>query len=457
MNKLRLAAAFMFCFTLQPATTLWAQGIPPYPNAITDRVVRQETPLAPPPANVVFNDPDFGSQMVRATDDTTDFKKPGSFLRNPAVGETNPWSVDDSKFYVISEGGVDFAFAFDPSTMFISSLPGATTGKGLPLPLRPGATFSSVDPDLIYGTITKTPLTISSYRFSNGALSSVVDTTLCQTQPPLDPTNPKVLSDDDVTVSAGDARIAISEGGPQFDLDMFVVVYDQSLGCRWYNTQTGQIGGQWGATGNATASGFLIEHAYLAGSGTYVKINVPKFGFYVWDLATLSVIPCPNHAGLACGQYGITGNNSFVNQAGSVDEMNLLRRPLSDLAETTELVSPLPTPHTFGQIWHFTWMNSLQNDNAPVCGTLYNNVGSWTVTRPFDSEIACVETDGAATTVWRFAHHRAFWISPFFNTQPLGNVSPDGHFLMFTSAWDAQLGNDPQGNPRSDVWIVNLN
>jgi hypothetical protein len=283
----------------------------------------------------------------------------------------------------------------------------------------------------------------------------VIDTTECQTQPALDPTNPKVLSDDDVTVSQND-RMSISEGGPQFDLDMFVVVYDQTLGCRWYNTQTGQIGGQWGAIGTATASGFFIEHAYLSKSGTYVKINSPKSGFYVWDIATLGVTFCPIHGGLACAQYGATGNNSFVNQAGSIDEMNLLRRPLDDLSGFTELVSPLPTPHTFGQIWHFTWMNSLQDDNAPICGTLYNTVGNWTITRPFDDEIACVETDGAASTVWRFGHHRAFWTTPFFNTQPLGNVSPDGRFLMFTSAWDAQLGNDPQGNPRSDVWIVQL-
>jgi hypothetical protein len=86
----------------------------------------------------------------------------------------------------------------------------------------------------------------------------------------------------------------------------------------------------------------------------------------------LSVTFCPIHEGLACAEYGATGNNSYVNQAGSIDEMNLLRRPLDDLSGFTELVSPLPTPHTFGQVWHFTWMNSLQNDNAPICGTLYS-------------------------------------------------------------------------------------
>ena len=64
------------------------QGIPPYPNAITDRSIHQETPMAPPPRNVVFADPDFGSLMVRATDSTTNFKLPGTFLRNRA--DRNP-------------------------------------------------------------------------------------------------------------------------------------------------------------------------------------------------------------------------------------------------------------------------------------------------------------------------------------------------------------------------------
>jgi hypothetical protein len=41
---------------------------------------------------------------------------------------------------------------------------------------------------------------------------------------------------------------------------MFVVVYDQQLGCRWYNTETGEVGGQWGPSGTATiADRFFIS------------------------------------------------------------------------------------------------------------------------------------------------------------------------------------------------------
>src|ERR1700722_6461364 len=116
----------------------------------------------------------------------------------------------------------------------------------------PGGSFSFLNSDLLYGTTDATPLTISSYRFSTGDVESVIDTTTCGAQPPMIP-GPSTRSDDDVTPSLDDTRVSISEGGPSFGADMFVIVYDKKLGCRWYNTQTGQIGGQWGPSGASAA------------------------------------------------------------------------------------------------------------------------------------------------------------------------------------------------------------
>jgi hypothetical protein len=60
--------------------------------------------------------------------------------------------------------------------------------------------------------------------------------------------------------------------------------------------------------------------------------------------------------------------------------------------------------------------------------------------QPYDGEIFCVETDGAASTVWRFAPDRAAYVAPYFQNQPLGNVSRNGRYYLFTSDWDGQLG-----------------
>jgi hypothetical protein len=440
------------------ATTMFAQGTDPYPNAITNKLIYQETPMAPPPVNMVFNDPDFGSLMVRATDETTNFVHPGTYLRTAAAGEANEWNVDASKFYVVGYGDVELAFGFDPSTMTISSLPGAAPGQGLLLPLRAGSAFSFVDPDFIYGTTDLTTLTITGYRFSTATSTTVIDTTTCRTQPPLmKGEGHSVVSDDDITLSINDNRVVISEGGKDSGDHPFVIVYDKQLGCRWYNTQTGQIGGQWGATGNVSvADRYLIRHTSISGNGKYVRIQVNHFGFYIWDLATLKVTPCPEQGGPFCAGYGTMGNNRYVNAAGKVDQMNILVRPLDNLADYSQLVYPLTPPYHFGQAKHFVWTNGYFNDSLPVCASTYNYEGDTEINAPYDGEIFCIETDGLASTVWRFAHNRALWIGPWFNTQPLGNMSPDGRNFLFTSGWDGQLGWDDYGAPRSDVWVVRL-
>jgi hypothetical protein len=456
MSKIFGKLIFFSISLLMVSVAIRAQSPSPYPNAVTDRLIHEETPMAPMPVNMVFNDPDFGSPMVRVTDQTTDFRNPGSYVRTAALGAANEWSIDGSKFYVVGAGNQELAFGFDPSTMAIGSLPGAQPGRGLLLPLRAGSTFSFVDPDFIYGTTSSKPLTITGYRFSTATSSTVLDTTTCGTQPPLVPSR-SVVSDDDVTLSSDDSRVVISEGGPQSGKHMFVIVYDKNLGCRWYNTQTGQIGGQWGSSGQASAPHpYLIRHTSISGDGKYVRIEVNHFGSYFWNVESLAVVACGEKEGIECGGYGTIGNHSYVNSPGLIDQMNILIRPINKLNDYSQLVYPLVPPYHFGQEKHFVWTDGYFDDSNPVCGSNYNYEGDTEIDAPYDGEIWCMETDGLASTVWRFAHNRAAWIAPFFNTQPLGNMTADGRWFLFTSTWDSQLGVDSKGNPRSDVWIVNL-
>jgi hypothetical protein len=449
----------IFRFLLIPSMplVLWAQGISPYPDAITDRAIYSKTPMAPPPARVPFHDPDFGSLIVRVTDTNTDANNPGSFFRNPTP-DVNQWSADNRKFYVAGsnlKNHINVAFGFDPSTMAISSLPGAPPGGGVPVPLRLGPTFSNFDTDLMYGTDLRKPLTINTFRFSTGKTSPLTDVTTCQTQPPL-VAGPKVSSGD-LTISNDDNRIVISAGGNSASKRIFVVVYDQKLGCRWYNTQTGQIGGQWGPAGQANIPDkFVINHSKISGSGQYARIGVGHTGFYVWDIATLNVSPCYVHGTLKCSGYGAVGYDSYVNAPGILDELNTFRRPLGDLTQLTPLINPLPLPHYLGMEKHFAWSNGRSDTNAPICGATYSPVGNTDIKQPYDSEIFCMETDGIASTVWRFAHNRAVWDPEYYWTEPVGNMSSDGKFYIFTSGWDNQVGVTAKGDPRTDVWIIEL-
>ncbi len=451
-THVKVSFAFWLAFQLLPIHSS-AQGVQPYPNAITDRRVRTATPMTPPPVRAVFKDPDFGSLMVRVTDGNTNPKRLGSYFRNSSADATE-WSADSGKFFVEGENAGLFAFGFVPASMTVYSLPGAGTGGGLRLPFLPTTTFSSVDPDLIYGTTRAAHFTISSYRFSTNKTAPVYDLTICGTQPPI--VSSPTARTNDLTTSADDNRFVVSAGGTQFGNRILVVVYDRKLGCRWFNTQTGQIGGQWGASGNASTSGFLVRHSSISGDGNYIKIGVDKVGFYIWDLSTLNVTACLNSGPLKCGGYGSLGFNTYINPAGAIDQLNLLKRPLGNLAGMTPLLNPLPLPYYWGMELHPTWGNGRFNNNSPLCGNAYSPVGDTTITQPYDGEVFCMETDGLASTVWRFAHNRTIWDPEYYWTDPFGNTSNDGRFFMFSSTWDGQVGVTSTG-PRSDVWIVKLN
>ena len=440
-----LSLAFFVCVEAH------AQGVQPYPNAITTREVRSKTPMLPPPVNIVFTDPDFGSEMVRVTDENMAPSGSRGFFVNPG-GLMGAWSADGQKFYVFGESGRGFAFGFDAADMSIKPLPGTAGGEGLSIPLR-WPTFSFVDPDLMYGTLPNAPLTIASYRFSTSVITPLVDTTKCGTEPPL----ASHVYSDVVNVSRDDKRLVAAEGAKEFGSYMFVTVYDKHLGCRWYNTQTGQISGSWGASGQAsTGDKYLVNHSEISGSGRYVRIGVEHFGFYVWDVATLNVTACPVHARPDCAGYSAIGHNDLINAPGEIDEMNTLKRPLGDLTRFTQLVHPLPLPHLWGMEVRFSWTNGKLNDYAPVCGTTTSYDGDPSVKQAYDGEIFCIETDESRSTIWRFAHNRAAWDNPYFYTAPLANVSLDGRFLLFTSSWDNQVGTTNTGAPRADVWIVKL-
>jgi hypothetical protein len=440
------------------SSCLLAQGVQPYPDAITNRQFYGKTAMAPLPVNTVFQDPDLGATMVRVTDGNTN-QNPNQlngWFRNPP-GDANEWSADNSKFYVEGYDTTNLAFAFYPTTMTIGPLPGAAPGGGLNIPLREGPTFSFVDSDLMYGTVLKSPLTIATYRFSTNQVTPLFDTTTCNTVPAL-VAGPK-QSSNDTTTSNDDRRIVISAGGSSFGKRPFVIVYDQKRGCRWYNTQTGQVGGSWGPKGLVSLPDrFSVNHSKISGNGQYVRISVDRIGFYVWDITSLNLQYCNIKTGPKCSGYGAVGYDTFLNAPGSHDELNTFLRPLDDLTDLTQLINPLPKPYYNGMQKSWAWSNGAFDGDSlpPACGTLFSPSGDEDVKQPYDGEVFCIETDGVGQTIWRFAHNRAVWNPAYYWSQPYGNISLDGHFFSFTSSWDNQVGTDPDGDPRTDIWIVHL-
>ena len=100
MTLTRFTSSLCLLALCLPMRPLWAQGVEPYPHAITDRLFYPKTAMAPPVVDSPFRDPDLGAMMVRVTDEFSNPQIPGSFFRNPSE-DANEWSVDNRKFYVM--------------------------------------------------------------------------------------------------------------------------------------------------------------------------------------------------------------------------------------------------------------------------------------------------------------------------------------------------------------------
>jgi len=425
---------------------------PPEYCARTDLRV-EPYPEKPPtlgPAGSIIKDPTFGSRILRATDSRSDPKQGGRPLYTPASAEQTSWNRDSTMFYVITSGGSFLLYDFDPATMTTHPARNPNVNwAGEPQ-------FSLRQVNLLYGMHRPEPF-FEQYDTSSGRVAEVDDPSKCV----------KLRSGDlgrDVTASADDNRF-MTVLGPRQDESYVVYVYDRGQGCRWYNTQTGEIGGQWGSKGTISLPDrFQLHNARMSKSGKFVYLvragASPAIGhrWLVWEIDKMNVSVCPQ----GCSGHHVLGYSHILGPSGTIHPLDLWLRPLDHLEKSMPLVSGV---EGYKGPWfdsHFSWNNVDPNDSTPVCFSTYeparkDAVGATPpVTSPWENEIDCAETDGKASKIWRFAHtysaaRNGFWSSP------RGNVSQDGRFFMFTSDWEEQLGKMPKDDQfRTDVFIVEL-
>lgn len=437
-----------------PATTCG----PPNYCARTD--VRVEPyPKAPPaigPAGSIVNDPTFGSRVVRATDAKTDSRQPSESYVTPSSAEQNSWSTDDTKFYVRSiDGGLEL-FDFNPATLAVHAR-GALNVSWIGEPQ-----FSYSQPNVLYGIASGQPV-FQQYDISTNRTSSLHDASGCVKPKSFDAGHA-------ISVNADDQRMAMVLG-PQQDTDYLVYIYDRTKGCRWYNTQTGEIGGNWGTKGIVSIPDrFLIHDARINKSGQFIEIIRSGASVHgvapplnpaptlVWNVETTEVAPCGPKG---CKGHHALGYSHLLNPSEQEHPMDLWIRPLNQLDAPSPLIKQLPAVQGWYDL-HISWNNVDANDSNPACLSTYRRDNPNTpgvppkVVGPWENEILCVETDRKDSKVWRFAHtystaQNGFWSSP------RGNVSQDGRFYMFTSDWEDQLGRAPGTSAyRTDVFIVEL-
>ncbi len=429
---------------------------PPNYCARTDLRVEPypKTPPAMGPVGSIIHDPSFDSRIVRVTDGKTG--QLAASYSTPSSAEQNSWNVDDTRFYVRGIDSRLTLFDFNPSTMEVHRT-GAPNVSWMGEPQ-----FSYSQSNILYGIASHHPM-FEQYDVSTNRVAEVHDLSKCL----------KLKSSDAghaISVSADDQRMAMVLG-PQQDTDYLVYVYDRDKGCRWYNAQTGEIGGQWGPKGNiAIGTRYYIHDARMNKSGRFIEIirsgaavagtapssdPAPSF---IWNVDSMDVAPCGPKG---CKGHHALGYSHLLNPSEQEHPMDLWIRPLNQLEATSPLIKSLPAVHGWYDL-HISWNNVRVDDSTPACLSTYRRDNSNvpgappTVFGPWENEIVCLETDGKGSKVWRFAHtystaQNGFWSSP------RGNVSQDGRFYMFTSDWEDQLGQVPGTSQfRTDVFIVEL-
>lgn len=471
-----LSRAFTFS---QP--TACTGGPPSYPCSRTDLTTVQLPATIPNVgdlvgANTIVTDPDFKNDIVRVTEAQTNPSKPNEsyFTTNSGSGDQNLWNSNSTLFTLTDNGGEMYVFSFDTaakqaSRLYVSNFP---SENGFTLQSESG-----------WWSRTQTNLLFFSLATGNPAIKSIDFTN--RTTPPAKTTvydfitsSPNCLGasfqnavtwSSDLAVSADDQvfGIAYSTTGGQ-GTGVTAAVYKVGSGCRWYNTQTGQIGGDGVTTGTiGIPDRYSIHNIRLSRDGNWMVISITTCfntcgpGVYFWQVGTTNVVHCSNF----CDGHFTEGYTHWLNNSTHQSQAQESIRPFSAPGSFTDLIplTSIPSGLAAPLDTHQSWNNNTDTSDSsiPFFQTTYSP--STPFPAAWYNEILGVAANGSGTT-WRFAHSFITTKSQFFDAQyGIGSVSQDGKFFIFTSDWQGTLGSSSGAGTctigkdcRADVFIVEL-
>jgi len=155
--------------------------------AETSRRFRPERFYTPPRVNQIFQDPEFGSRLIRVTDENgIDGQLRGFSFGSNSSAEINEWGTFDPSlgpnggyyFYIMTSGGGAVLFSMDAATMQVTPHCG-----GLKMcRLATDGSFSYVDPKILYGHFGSNS-TIAAYNVATGKQTNIYDLNKCPNLP----------------------------------------------------------------------------------------------------------------------------------------------------------------------------------------------------------------------------------------------------------------------------------
>lgn len=377
--------------------------------------------------------------------------------------DLNAWNSNSTMFFVSTNGGGLVVMHFDPATQAVAPL------YGQPLLAFAGGWWSYSNPELAYSLAggTKDPIIISMTITSQTTPPQPVTIADLATAPNCVPSLAGTTAWRELAVSRDEQTFLVGAGTGIQGSATYVIVYNLSNGCRWFNTQTGQIGGNWGPTGAAeTSDSYLLHSVRISGDGQTVIVT-PSAGSgpgsayrHFWTIASLAVTT--GSANATNGHFS-TGYSGYVNTTnytanGQWCKLGMSYRTFANLSNPIYVLPTLAqcADTELAGDDHASWNNDDTSDQQPFFTTPVTNPLGTPISTAWQNEAIGYSMTNPGT-VWRFLSTYSTGTSQFFTCQNgIGTVSQDGKWFIFTSDWGNTLGVDGAGSNRCDVFIAQL-
>jgi hypothetical protein len=402
------------------------------------------------PANSVFTDPTFGSQILRVTDPNTNGGE--SFVSTDA-GFHRAWNADSTAIKLTGPHGDGYWLEFNANTFMV----GDGSSKPVIHYMRLGATWewSALDPDIIYFLHGNQ---IAEYNKATGVITDLGG-----------PPNGDAVTYMAVVVGQDNWVCSAAGSGSQNSyteifclnpinpsVSEFIDVLNKTINGvvssdpNWPTSASGQTIGIHDISGGTGASWLEV---------TFHRNSWGANGGAVFDLATNTWSEVTN-GDFYWGGHVSMGNGKYVNSSGSIngnDSRGMVVRDPDNLMNSAEYLFIEQPPNTLNK-WcdadHNSWLNSMTNPNAPILISRYTLVIPCQYT--WSAEIDAAAVDGS-NTVWRFAHNHNGGNVCYY-AESFAQISNDGRWALFSSYWDGKLGSDTSFgcSTRIDTFIVDL-
>jgi hypothetical protein len=417
-----------------------------------------DTKVIPPapalgPANSVFNDPTFGSRILRVTDANTSAGE--SFIPSDA-GFFRTWNANSTAIKLNGPTGDGYWLEFNPSTFKVGD--GSSRPTLHPVPFgATGATWewSTVDPDVIYFLNGNQ---IAKYNKATGVTTNLGGPSTGEPVRYM----AVVIGQDNWVCSAAGAGIqdtytkifCINPVSPT--VTKFIDVVNKTINGQlqgdpnWPLAAAGQVLGIHAISGGTGASWLQVSfHQQSWGANGDTVFNMDT---NTWSLITNADYYWSGHLSM--------GNGKLANSSGSIngsDSRGMVMRDPNNLMNSAAysfIEQPPDTLNGWCDADHSSWLNSMTNPGAPILISRYSAVSPCKFA--WSDEIVAAAVDGT-NKVWRFAHNHNGGLVCFYG-QSTAQISNDGKWALFSSYWDGTLGPDTSFgcNTRIDTFIVDL-